>query len=167
MKKSVMKTIKLSALLILIVLLAAGCAKEEPKAEELIMGLDDTFAPMGFRDEKGELVGFDVDLANEVAERIGMTIKFQPIDWSMKENELNAGNIDLIWNGYTITPERQEKVAFTKPYLENSQVIVVLADSDIKTKADLAGKKKGGHRALGFLPMNNGDRKDRCNKNLG
>ncbi|MDI9494859.1 MAG: amino acid ABC transporter substrate-binding protein [Bacillota bacterium] len=140
MKKSVMKTIKLSALLILIVLLAAGCAKEEPKAEELIMGLDDTFAPMGFRDEKGELVGFDVDLANEVAERIGMTIKFQPIDWSMKENELNAGNIDLIWNGYTITPERQEKVAFTKPYLENSQVIVVLADSDIKTKADLAGK---------------------------
>jgi polar amino acid transport system substrate-binding protein len=84
MKKSVMKTIKLSALLILIVLLAAGCAKEEPKAEELIMGLDDTFAPMGFRDEKGELVGFDVDLANEVAERIGMTIKFQPIDWSMK-----------------------------------------------------------------------------------
>lgn len=109
MKKSVMKTIKLSALLILIVLLAAGCAKEEPKAEELIMGLDDTFAPMGFRDEKGELVGFDVDLANEVAERIGMTIKFQPIDWSMKENELNAGNIDLIWNGYTITPKDRKR----------------------------------------------------------
>jgi len=95
---------------------------------------------MGFRDEKGELVGFDVDLANEVAERIGVTIKFQPIDWSMKETELNAGNIDLIWNGYTITAERQEKVAFTKPYLENSQIIVTLADSDINTKVDLAGK---------------------------
>jgi polar amino acid transport system substrate-binding protein len=122
--------------------LAVGCAAQssQPETEELIMGLDDTFAPMGFRDEKGELVGFDVDLANEVAERIGVTIKFQPIDWSMKETELNAGNIDLIWNGYTITAERQEKVAFTKPYLENSQIIVTLADSDINTKVDLAGK---------------------------
>ena len=141
MIKSIIKTIKLATFLILIALLAAGCSKEaQTGTEELIMGLDDTFAPMGFRDEKGNIVGFDVDLANEVAKRIGVTIKFQPIDWSMKETELNAGNIDLIWNGYTITPERQEKVAFTKPYLENSQVIVVLAGSDINTKADLAGK---------------------------
>jgi polar amino acid transport system substrate-binding protein len=132
----------LAVLLILTAILAVGCAAQssQPETEELIMGLDDTFAPMGFRDEKGELVGFDVDLANEVAERIGVTIKFQPIDWSMKETELNAGNIDLIWNGYTITAERQEKVAFTKPYLENSQIIVTLADSDINTKVDLAGK---------------------------
>lgn len=142
MKKNVSKKVKLAVLLILTAILAVGCAAQssQPETEELIMGLDDTFAPMGFRDEKGELVGFDVDLANEVAERIGVTIKFQPIDWSMKETELNAGNIDLIWNGYTITAERQEKVAFTKPYLENSQIIVTLADSDINTKADLAGK---------------------------
>ncbi|HOW22438.1 MAG TPA: amino acid ABC transporter substrate-binding protein [Sedimentibacter sp.] len=141
MIKSIIKTIKLATFLILIALLAAGCSKEaQTGTEELIMGLDDTFAPMGFRDEKGDIVGFDVDLANEVAKRIGVTIKFQPIDWSMKETELNARNIDLIWNGYTITPERQEKVAFTKPYLENSQVIVILAGSDINTKADLAGK---------------------------
>ena len=142
MKKNVSKKIKLAVLLILTAILAVGCAAQssQPETEELIMGLDDTFAPMGFRDEKGELVGFDVDLANEVAERIGVTIKFQPIDWSMKETELNAGNIDLIWNGYTITAERQEKVAFTKPYLENSQIIVTLAGSDINTKADLAGK---------------------------
>lgn len=142
MKKNVLKKVKLAVLLILTAILAVGCAAQssQPETEELIMGLDDTFAPMGFRDEKGELVGFDVDLANEVAERIGVTIKFQPIDWSMKETELNAGNIDLIWNGYTITAERQEKVAFTKPYLENSQIIVTLADSDINTKVDLAGK---------------------------
>lgn len=142
MKKNVLKKVKLAVLLILTAILAVGCAAQssQPETEELIMGLDDTFAPMGFRDEKGELVGFDVDLANEVAERIGVTIKFQPIDWSMKETELNAGNIDLIWNGYTITAERQEKVAFTKPYLENSQIIVTLAGSDINTKADLAGK---------------------------
>ena len=141
MKKSVLKSILAAVLLVLIAVMAAGCAQEAQKeTEELVMGLDDTFAPMGFRDEKGNLVGFDVDLANEVSERIGVTMKFQPIDWSMKETELNGGNIDLIWNGYTITAERQEKVAFTKPYLENSQIIVTMADSDIVTKADLAGK---------------------------
>ena len=141
MKKSVLKSILAAVLLVLIAVMAAGCAQEAQKeTEELVIGLDDTFAPMGFRDEKGNLVGFDVDLANEVAERIGVTMKFQPIDWSMKETELNGGNIDLIWNGYTITAERQEKVAFTKPYLENSQIIVTMADSDIVTKADLAGK---------------------------
>lgn len=141
MKKNVFKTIKLAALFILIALMIAGCAKEtQTQSKALIMGLDDTFAPMGFRDEKGNLIGFDIDLANEVAKRIGETIEFQPIDWSMKETELNAGNIDFIWNGYTITAERQEKVAFTNPYLENSQIIVTLAESDIASKADLAGK---------------------------
>ena len=81
MIKSIIKTIKLATFLILIALLAAGCSKEaQTGTEELIMELDDTFAPMGFRDEKGDIVGFDVDLANEVAKRIGVTIKFQPID---------------------------------------------------------------------------------------
>ncbi|HHX24256.1 MAG: amino acid ABC transporter substrate-binding protein [Tepidanaerobacteraceae bacterium] len=108
---------------------------------QIIMGLDDTFAPMGFRDENNEIVGFDIDLANEVFKRNNLELILQPIDWSMKETELNSGNIDLIWNAYTITPERKEKVAFTKPYLDNSQVIVTLADSDIKTKEDLVGKK--------------------------
>lgn len=114
----------------------AGDAKNE---DALIMGLDDTFAPMGFRDEKGELVGFDIDLANEVSKRIEREIKFQPIDWSMKENELEAGNIDFIWNGYTITPAREEKVAFSDAYLENRQIIVTM-DESIKSKSDLAGK---------------------------
>ncbi len=108
--------------------------------DPLIMGLDDTFAPMGFRDASGELVGFDIDLSREIAKKIGVTIEYQPIDWSMKETELNAGNIDLIWNGYSVTDERKEKVTFSDPYLENSQVIVTMAGSPIKTKADLAGK---------------------------
>lgn len=143
MKKNLFKSIKLLTLFILMTLLIAGCSKEtqgKNEEQQLVMGMDDTFAPMGFRDEKGELIGFDVDLANEVSERIGMTIKFQPIDWSMKETELNAGNIDLIWNGYTITPARKEMVAFTQPYLENCQLIVTMADSDIEQKSDLAGK---------------------------
>ena len=122
-------------------------AKQEDSFEKLkeqgyiTMGVDDTFAPMGFRDEKGEIVGFDIDLANEVSKRIGLDIKIQQIDWTMKETELNSGNIDVIWNGYSITDERKEKVAFSQPYLENRQVIVTLADTDINAKQDLAGKK--------------------------
>lgn len=67
-----------------------------------IIGLDDTFAPMGFRVEKGELVGFDIDLAKDLANKLDIEIEFLPIDWSMKETELNQGNIDMIWNGYSI-----------------------------------------------------------------
>ena len=107
----------------------------------VVIGFDDTFVPMGFKDDKGEIVGFDVDLAKEVFKRIGLQVKFQPIDWSMKETELNSKNIDLIWNGYTITDERKEKVVFTKPYLENRQVIITLANSKVNSKKDLAGKK--------------------------
>lgn len=114
--------------------------------DTLVMGLDDNFPPMGFLDEKGELTGYDVELAKAVSEELGKTIKLQSINWDMKEAELSAGNIDLIWNGYTITEERKEKVAFTVPYLENKQVVVTLADSDIQTKADLAGKVVGAQQ---------------------
>lgn len=121
-----------------------GCSskKLENKKDEntVIVGIDDTFVPMGFRDEKGSIVGFDVDLAKEAFKRMNLNVTFQPIDWSMKETELNNGNIDVIWNGYTMTPERAEKVAFTKPYLKNRQVIVTLSDSNIKTLNDLKGK---------------------------
>lgn len=110
---------------------------------EWVIGLDDTFAPLGFRDADGELAGFDIELAKAMGEKLGKTFILQPIDWSMKEAELNAGNIDLIWNGYTINEERKEKVDFTVPYLDNKQIIVVLADSSIQTKADLAGKAVG------------------------
>ena len=106
----------------------------------VVIGVDDTFAPMGFRDEAGELVGFDIDLATELLTSLGYTPKFQVIDWSMKETELENGNIDLIWNGYTITDSRKEKVNFTQSYLNNKQLVVTLADSEIATLADLAGK---------------------------
>lgn len=105
-----------------------------------IIGLDDTFAPMGFRDSNGELVGFDIDLAKDVFSRLGKKVEFQPIDWSMKETELNAGNIDMIWNAYSITPEREEKVAFSDPYMESGQLLVTLKEAGLKDKSDLAGK---------------------------
>lgn len=108
--------------------------------DKIIVGLDDTFAPMGFRDENGELTGVDVELANAVSEELGIPFEFQPIDWSMKETELNNGTVDLLWNGYTITEERKQVVSFTDPYLENRQIVVTMADSDINSIADLAGK---------------------------
>ena len=111
--------------------------------DTLIVGIDDAFAPLGFKDESGEIIGFDIDLAKELAKRINKEIAFQPIDWTMKESELKSGNIDLIWNGYTITDERKNKVDFSVPYLKNKQVIVTLADSDINSKSDLANKKVG------------------------
>jgi amino acid ABC transporter substrate-binding protein, PAAT family (TC 3.A.1.3.-) len=119
-----------------------GCTQQTNSSseDEFIIGLDDTFAPMSFRNEKNEIVGFDVDLAQEVAKRNGWKIKFQPIDWAMKETELNSGNIDMIWNGYTITDERKEKVNFTDAYLTNSQIIVTLSGSDINKIDDLKNK---------------------------
>jgi len=128
----------------MVAMFIVGCSNDAPAGDaelkSVVMGLDDTFAPMGFRDEKGELVGFDIDLATEVAARSGWDLSFQPIDWSMKETELNAGNIDLIWNGYTITDERKEKVNFSEPYLANAQIVITLSDSDIMKLSDLEGK---------------------------
>jgi len=127
-------------------LLLAACNKPEgtgEKSDTLIIGIDDKFAPMGFRDENNEIVGFDIDLAKEAGERMGKTVTFQPIDWKTKETELSSGRIDLIWNGYTITDERKEKVLFTKPYLANAQVVVTLADSELNKLDDLSRKNVG------------------------
>lgn len=132
----------------------SGAAGEK---DTYIVGLDDTFAPMGFRNAEGEIVGFDVDLATAVGEIMGAEFVFQPIDWVMKETELNAGNIDMIWNGYSITEERKEKVLFSEPYLENRQVIIVPADSDIENKEDLAGKVVATQQASATLDALNAD----------
>jgi len=128
--------------LVLLMNLVSACTQEVSSNSEdtFVIGLDDTFAPMSFRNEKNEIVGFDVDLAEEVAKRNGWNIRFQPIDWAMKETELNSGNIDMIWNGYTITDERKEKVNFTEAYLTNSQIIVTLKDSSIYKISDLKDK---------------------------
>ena len=139
------KLFSLMLLAVVAVVLAACGSSEESSSgkEKLVIGIDDKFAPMGFRDEDNEIVGFDIDYARAAAEEMGYEVEFQPIDWSTKESELNSGRIDLIWNGYTITDERKEKVLFTKPYLENEQVIVTLKDAKINAIADLADKKVG------------------------
>ena len=147
--------LQFSLMLVALVAVLAACSsddkgtstgitdKESTEKETVIIGIDDKFAPMGFRDEKNEIVGFDIDLARAATEKMGMEAKFQPIDWKTKETELNSGRIDLIWNGYTITDERKEKVLFTKPYLANAQVAITLADSELHALSDLEGKKVG------------------------
>ena len=131
----------------------AGCSRQEPAAvaaapaaaavTKIVVGLDDNFPPMGFRDDKNALVGFDIDMAREAARRVGLEVDFKPIDWSAKEAELSGKRVDALWNGLTITEERKQNIAFTAPYMENHQIIVVPAGSAIKTKADLAGKVVG------------------------
>ncbi|OIP24035.1 MAG: amino acid ABC transporter substrate-binding protein [Comamonadaceae bacterium CG2_30_60_41] len=132
----------------------AGCGKkEEPApvaaapapvvANAIVIGLDDNFPPMGFRNDKNELVGFDIDLAKEAGKRLGVEVTFKPIDWNAKEAELNGRRIDVLWNGLTITEERKANILFTKPYLENRQIIIVTDKSPITTKAQLNGKVVG------------------------
>jgi len=125
--------------------LLAGCSSSSSadKDKKLVIGIDDKFAPMGFRDDNNKIVGFDIDYAKAAAKKMGVTAEFQPIDWETKESELSSGRIDLIWNGYTITDERKKKVLFTKPYLKNSQVVVTLANSNISKLDDLTGKVVG------------------------
>lgn len=97
---------------------------------KLIVGLDDTFAPMGFRDEANKLVGFDIDLATEVGKVLGVEVVFQPIDWNAKEQELSSKRIDCIWNGMSATPDRQDTMSLTKKYL-NNRIVVMTLDANV------------------------------------
>ena len=144
-----MKKIGFALLCVLAFLTAGGCKKTmkvDNSLEELkergvfVLGLDDTFLPMGFRDDDGNIVGYDIDLAKEGAERVGVEFKAQPVDWSAKEMELSTGRIDCIWNGFTMTEEREKALSFTKPYMNNEQVLVVRKNGGIKTLGDAAGK---------------------------
>ena len=158
MKKRLLSAVMASAMVLS--LAACGGAKTETTAAEttaekkeettaaetaeaaggtLIVGFDQDFPPMGFVGDNGEYTGFDLDLAKEVASRLGLEYKAQPVAWDSKDMELESGNIDCIWNGFTITG-REDDYTWTTPYMANKQVFVVANDSDIKSQADLAGK---------------------------
>ena len=107
---------------------------------EFILGLDATFKPMGYTDENDEIVGFDIDCAEEVCARLGVKLVKQPIDWDTKEQDLDSGKIDCIWNGMSINASRQEVMNLSEPYMKNEMVFVVTADSTIASQADLDGK---------------------------
>ena len=112
-------------------------------AKQLVLGLDDNYPPMGYTDEAGEIVGFDIDLAQEVCNRLGIGLVKKPIKWDEKEQDLNNGTIDCIWNGLSVTPERAESMCLSKPYFRNELVFVVMSNSNIRNMKDINGKKVG------------------------
>ena len=149
-----MRTIFFTVALLLTTIILMGCGGGDNKASDptstkhskvIVIGVDDEFPPICFHDEKGNLVGFDVDLAKETAKRMGVKFEFKPIDWNNKEAEITSGNVDMIWNGLVITAERKEYMIFSKPYMDNRQIILVHAGNpeSIRSFGDLYGKVIG------------------------
>lgn len=125
-------------------LMAAGICSgvtvyADADSKTLTVGFDAEYPPFGYMDESGEYVGFDLDVAQKVCDNLGWELVKKPINWDSKDMELNSGNIDCIWNGFTING-REDDYTWSDPYLNNEQVMVVTSDSGIETLADLAGK---------------------------
>ena len=132
----------------------AGCAGKNKDSDDLslqkvldsgqlVLGLDENYPPMGYRDESGQIVGFDIDMAQEVCKRIGISLVTQPIEWEKKEEELNNGAIDCIWNGMSVSPDRMASMCLSQSYLRSELVFVVMSDSNIKDVHDIKGKTVG------------------------
>ena len=130
---------------LLMILFITGCGNDSIEDKPLVIGVDDTFAPMGFRDEYGEIVGFDVDLAKEACERLGVKPIFKPIDWDNKEAEITSGEVDMIWNGCDIMDEYKSYMIFSRPYMDNRQIIFVKKGNvqGIRSVGDLTNKIVG------------------------
>lgn len=142
------KIFALCMMLVLAVTALAGCGSNSAQKEEskkIVVGLDDSFPPMGFKDEKNEIVGFDIDLAKEVAKRLGREVEFKAIDWNSKEAELKSGRVDILWNGLDITDKRKENMLFSEPYMDNRQIVFVAKNGKVSVagESDLAGKTIG------------------------
>lgn len=142
------KIFALCMMLVLAVTALAGCGSnsaQKGESKKIVVGLDDSFPPMGFKDEKNEIVGFDIDLAKEVAKRLGREVEFKAIDWNSKEAELKSGRVDILWNGLDITDKRKENMLFSEPYMDNRQIVFVAKNGKVAVagEADLAGKTIG------------------------
>ena len=139
---------------------AAAAPAEGAAGQTFTVGFDAEYPPYGYLDEAtGDYTGFDLELAQEVCNRRGWTLVKQPIDWNTKDMEINSGAVDCLWNGMTYTG-REEEYTWSDPYVSNSIVVAVMADSDIQTKADLAGKNvvaQSGSSALTALQNDPGD----------
>ena len=134
-------------------------AAANPDATTLIVGLDNAYPPYGFIGDDGNLTGFDIDLATEVAARNGWNLELEAIDWDAKDALLNQGTINCIWNGFTMEG-READYTFSKPYMHNEQVVVVKKDSGISSLDDLAGKNVMTQVDSAALDVLEGDQKD-------
>ncbi|MDE6150342.1 MAG: amino acid ABC transporter substrate-binding protein [Ruminococcus sp.] len=166
MKKSILSAITSASLAAMLLLTACGTADENSSKEEttgaaaskasdsttdesyqkvadagkLVLGLDATFKPMGYTDEDDNIVGFDIDLAEEVCSRLGIKLETYGVNWDTKEIDLDAGTIDCIWNGLSVSPARKEQMLMSDPYMKNEMIFTVNSDSELKTLEDLKGK---------------------------
>lgn len=170
MKKKLSLIFAFVAAMALSVAALAGCSSNSSEgsdaasgdaaaSNELIVGFDQSYPPYGFVGDDGNFTGFDLDLAAEVAERNGWTVKYEPIDWDAKDTLLNSGAITCIWNGFTMEG-REDDYTFSDPYMLNGQVIVVKAGKGIASLADLAGKNVITQTDSAALDVLEGDRAD-------
>ncbi len=151
----------LVGVLVLVLALVAGISAADSDNDDatLIVGFDAEFPPYGYKADNGSYVGFDLELAQEVCNRNNWTFKAQPIDWDAKDSELSSGTIDCIWNGFSITEDRKDKYTWSKPYVNNKQVIVVKSDSGINSLADLKDKQVETQKDSSALSALEGDNK--------
>lgn len=151
MKKSILNSVASAALAAMLLLSSCGSGSDKKSdvddslkkvtdAGKLVLGLDATFKPMGYTNEKDEIVGFDIDLAKEVCKRLDIELETYGVNWDTKEMDLDAGTIDCIWNGLSVSPERKEKMLMSDPYMNNEMVFTIANSSDYKTLDDLKGK---------------------------
>ncbi|HBT94639.1 MAG TPA: ABC transporter substrate-binding protein [Coriobacteriia bacterium] len=118
---------------------SSSASDNSTTSKKFIVGFDQSFPPYGYVGDDGKFTGFDLDLAAEVAKRNGWEVEYKPINWDNKDQELNSGSIDCIWNGFTMEG-RETGYEWTEAYMDNSQVIVVKKDSGITKLSDLSGK---------------------------
>ena len=144
MKNIIKGIIAVVAILIVVLgIIYMNKGTEENRENTLVVGLDDSFPPMGFRDENNEIVGFDIDLAKAVSEELGMDVKFQPISWASKEQELSSGNIDCIWNGFAYNEERAATMTLTDPYIKGENYFILKNGTTLTSQEELEGMKIG------------------------
>lgn len=141
MKKKIITILAVVAIVVALAVSLVSCTvtrtMEDYKAKgSFVLGFDSSLPPMGFI-ENGEYVGFDIDLAKEVAKKLGLEVKFQPIDWDNKENEIKSGRIDVIWNGFTVNEERERQFLFSHNYMINKQIVIVKSNSPYYDMQDL------------------------------
>ena len=143
--KNMSKWVAMALALVMMLAMAGAATAEDASLADLqargklVLGLDESFPPMGFRDEDNQIVGFDIDLAKEVCARLGVELVLQPIDWDTKEMELDSGNVDCIWNGMSRTEEREAAMALSIDYM-NNQMVFLCNNEAYQSRADLAGK---------------------------
>lgn len=130
-------------ILVLGVMIFTNGDKQKTNENTLTIGLDDSFPPMGFRNENNEIVGFDIDIAKAVCEKLGMEMRLQQISWASKEQELNSKNIDCIWNGFAYTEERAKTMTLTENYIKGKNYFILKDGSTVKNQSELEGMKIG------------------------